>query len=110
MNPESIHQVMILFSDRGTPVGYHHMHGYSGHTFKFINKEGKYHYIQLHFRIRGGFQTLDRQTAGKLDGENPDYGIQTLHEDIENGNYPVWDLFVVCALPPHLPPGFLTLS
>ena len=33
---ESAHQVMYLFSDRGTPYSYRHMNGYSGHTYKFM--------------------------------------------------------------------------
>ena len=86
---------MILFSDRGTPVGYHHMHGYSGHTFKFVNAEGKFHYVQIHVRKDGGFKTFDNEKAGTLAGENPDYGIQTLFEDIEAGKYPTWTVYVV---------------
>ena len=86
---------MTLFSDRGTPDGFHHMHGYSGHTFKFVNAEGKFVYIQLHFKVRGGFKTLTDAQATKLAGENPDYGIQSLYEDISNGNYPVWTMYVV---------------
>ncbi|KAI0071680.1 catalase [Panus rudis PR-1116 ss-1] len=99
LNPESIHQVMILFSDRGTPDGYHHMHGYSGHTFKFVNKEGKYHYVQIHLRKDGGFKTLDDATATKLAGENPDYGLQTLFEDIEAGKFPSWTAYVQTMTP-----------
>lgn len=34
-NPEGIHQLMILFSDRGTPESVRHMNAYSGHTYKF---------------------------------------------------------------------------
>lgn len=86
---------MILFSDRGTPLGYHHMHGYSGHTLKFVNKEGKFNYVQIHFRIQGGFQTLDNATATKLAGENPDYGTELMHDDIAAGKFPVWDVYVV---------------
>lgn len=37
-NPESIHQVMILMGDRGIPGSYRKIHGYSGHTFKLVNK------------------------------------------------------------------------
>ena len=90
---------MILFSDRGTPYGYHHMHGYSGHTLKFVTADGKFTYVQIHFRIRGGFQTLDNATAGKLAGDNPDYGIQLMHEDIAKGEFPVWDVYVVRIYP-----------
>ncbi|MCV5968508.1 catalase, partial [Lactococcus petauri] len=35
---ESIHQLMVLFSDRGTPASLRHMNGYSGHTYK-LTKE-----------------------------------------------------------------------
>nr|AAY87889.1 catalase [Taiwanofungus camphoratus] len=94
LNPESIHQVMILFSDRGHPDGYHHMHGYSGHTFKFVNEAGEFHYVQIHFIKDGGAKSLTEPEASKLAGDNPDYGIQSLFEDIEAGKYPSWTVYV----------------
>jgi len=85
---------MILFSDRGTPLGFHNMHGYSGHTYKLVNAEGKFVYAQIHIRKEGGFKTIDNATAGKLAGENPDYSIELLHNDIVEGKFPVWNVFV----------------
>ena len=41
------------------------------------------------------FQTLDGPTAGRLSGENPDYGIQALFETIEAGKYPSWTVYIV---------------
>src|SRR5436305_1463120 len=41
LSPESLHQVTILFSDRGTPYGYRHMNGYSSHAFSLINAKGR---------------------------------------------------------------------
>src|SRR5580700_4881574 len=38
--PESLHQVTMLFSDRGTPDGYRHMDGFGSHTFSLINAAG----------------------------------------------------------------------
>ena len=38
LTPESIHQVTILFSDRGTPRSFRYMNGYSSHTFMWYNK------------------------------------------------------------------------
>ena len=35
--PETVHQVLILFSDRGTPYSYRHMHGFGSHTFKWVH-------------------------------------------------------------------------
>ncbi|KAJ2927975.1 hypothetical protein H1R20_g9129, partial [Candolleomyces eurysporus] len=98
-NPESIHQVLILFSDRGTPDGYHHQHGYSGHTHKWLKDDGTFVYTQVHLRVDGGFKTLDDATATKLAGENPDYGIQKLFETIESGNYPSWTVYVQTMTP-----------
>ena len=36
-----LHQVTILFSDRGTPDGYRHMDGFSSHTFSLINAKSE---------------------------------------------------------------------
>ncbi|KAI0288313.1 catalase [Russula brevipes] len=98
-NPESIHQVLILFSDRGTPDGYHNMHGYSGHTYKFVRDDGEWVYVQIHVRADGGFKTLDTTKASKLAGENPDYGIQALFEAIENKQHPSWTVYVQTMTP-----------
>ncbi|KIW76933.1 hypothetical protein Z517_09377 [Fonsecaea pedrosoi CBS 271.37] len=43
--PESIHALMFLFSDRGTPASLRSVKGYSGHTYKFTKKDGSYHYV-----------------------------------------------------------------
>jgi len=93
-NPESIHQVMILFGDRGIPDGYHQMHGYSGHTLKFVNKEGVPTYVQIHFRADGGFKTILAEKATELAGSNPDYGIQSMFEAIESPNKPSWTVYI----------------
>ncbi|KAG6808736.1 hypothetical protein H0H92_003061 [Tricholoma furcatifolium] len=94
-NPESIHQIMILFSDRGTPDGYHQEHGYSGHTFKWLKDDGSFVYVQVHVRADGGFKTLDNATATKLAGENPEYGIESLFNAIESGKFPSWTVYIV---------------
>ena len=65
---------MILFSDRGTPDGFHHIHAYSGHTFKWMNEAGDFYYVQVHVRTAKGFKTLNSEQEGELAGSNPDYG------------------------------------
>ncbi|KAF9313602.1 hypothetical protein BGZ91_006213, partial [Linnemannia elongata] len=47
--PETLHQVAILFSNRGTPDGYRHMHGFSSHTLKLVNEAGESHFVKWHF-------------------------------------------------------------
>jgi len=49
-NAETLHQLTILFSDRGTPYGYRHMNGYGSHTFRWVNAEGAVHYVKYHFK------------------------------------------------------------
>ncbi|KAH7919982.1 catalase-domain-containing protein [Leucogyrophana mollusca] len=98
-NPESAHQIMILFSDRGTPDGYHNMHGYSGHTYKLVKADGSFVYTQIHLIADGGFKTLDNAQAGKLAGDNPDYGIQSMFEAIDAGKFPSWTVYVQTMTP-----------
>jgi len=86
---------MILFSDRGTPDAYHKMHGYSGHTHKWIKSDGSFVYTQVHLRADGGFKTLNNAQAGELAGANPDYGTEELFNTIESGNFPSWTVYVV---------------
>ncbi|GAB5586270.1 hypothetical protein Unana1_01170 [Umbelopsis nana] len=45
-NPESIHQVTILFTDRGTPASFRKMDGFYCHTLKFVDANGKFKYIK----------------------------------------------------------------
>lgn len=94
LTPESIHQVTILFSDRGTPDGYRHMNGYSSHTFKWYNAKGETSWVQYHFKTEQGNKTFTRQEAAKLAGENPDYATCDLRDAIEKGDYPSWKVCV----------------
>ena len=68
---ESIHQVTILFSDRGTPATYRHMNGYSSHTFKWYNDKAEYFWVQYHFKTDQGIKNLTRQEATRLFRRGP---------------------------------------
>ncbi|TFK92470.1 catalase [Polyporus arcularius HHB13444] len=93
-NPESIHQVVILFSDRGTPAGYHRTHAYSAHAFKFVNSEGKFVYVKIHVINDAGCKTMTAVEATRLAGEDPDFGIKSLFNDIVAGNYPSYTVYI----------------
>ncbi|HEX7321194.1 MAG TPA: catalase [bacterium] len=92
LTPESIHQVTILFSDRGTPKSYRHMHGFGGHTFKWWNAKGEYFWVKIHFKTAQGIQNYNRQEASRLAGENPDIATDDLFQAIKRGEYPAWDV------------------
>ncbi|GAB5589711.1 hypothetical protein Unana1_04611 [Umbelopsis nana] len=89
-NPESTHQVTILFSDRGTPASYRKMDGFYGHTLKFVDANGKFKYVKIHFTSKQGKENLTVEEAGRLAGDNPDFLTQDLFEHIEKGEYPEW--------------------
>ncbi|KAJ9205252.1 catalase [Paecilomyces variotii] len=93
-NPEGIHQLMHLFSDRGTPASLRHMNAYSGHTYKFTTKDGNFKYIKIHIKTTIGVRNFTREESVKVGGENPDFFIQDLFEAIERGDYPVWNVYV----------------
>ena len=92
--PESIHQITILFSDRGTPDGYRHMNGYSSHTYKWINAAGEIHYIKLHFKTEQGIKNFTADEAAELAKSDPDYATRDLFDQIEKGNHPSWRVCV----------------
>ena len=92
LTPESIHQVTILFSDRGTPASYRHMNGYSSHTFKWYNAKGEYFWVQYHFKTDQRIKNLTREEAARISGKDPNNATRDLYEAIERGDYPSWTL------------------
>jgi catalase len=100
LTPESVHQVTILFSDRGTPHSYRHMNGYSSHTFKWYNDQGEYWWVKYHFRREQGDRTLSAAEAQAVAGMDPDHATRDLFEAIARGDCPAWEVYVQ-ILPPE---------
>jgi len=94
LRPESAHQVMFLFSDRGTPDGFRHMNGYGSHTFKFVNDKNEAVYCKFHIKTDQGIKNLPTQQAGDLAGKDPDYSLRDLFNSIEQGDFPSWTFYV----------------
>src|SRR5277367_6626151 len=90
LSPESLHQVTILFSDRGTPRGYRHMNGYSSHTFSLINEKNELSYVKWHFKTKQGIKNFTGEKASEMRGIDPDYSQRDLHDAIERKEYPKW--------------------
>jgi catalase len=94
LSPESLHQVTILFSDRGTPYGYRHMNGYSSHTFSLINAEHELFYVKWHFKTEQGIKNFTREEADAMRGKDPDCAQRDLFQAIEDGDFPWWRVCV----------------
>jgi catalase len=92
--PESLHQVTILFSDRGIPKGIPYMNGYGSHTYSFINAANERFWVKFHFKTNQGIQCMMQEEADRIVGENPDYHTQQLFDMIEGGEYPSWTFHV----------------
>ena len=90
LSPESLHQVTILFSDRGTPDGHRHMNGYSSHTFSLINSKNELFYVKWHFKTKQGIKNFTREQADEMRGKDPDYAQRDLFESIQKGDFPKW--------------------
>ncbi|KHJ93918.1 catalase [Oesophagostomum dentatum] len=93
LRPESTHQVLFLFSDRGTPDGYRFMNGYGSHAFKMVNADGEAVYCKFHFHAKE-IKNLMADEAARLAGVDPDYSTRDLFNAIENEDYPEWQLFI----------------
>lgn len=98
--PESLHQVMRLFSDLGTPMGYRHMDGFGSHTFMWYNDKGKYVWVKYHMLTDQGVKNFTGPEAEKMAGTNPDYSTEDLFNAIERGEYPSWSVYVQ-IMPPE---------
>jgi catalase len=92
--PESLHQVTILFSDRGIPQGIPFMNGYGSHTYSFINAENERFWVKFHFKTMQGIKCMPPEEADKLAGSDPDYHARELFEAIERKEFPKWKLHV----------------
>ena len=90
LNPESLHQVMILMSDRGTPHGHRHMNGYGSHTFSLINDKNEVVYVKFHFKTMQGIKNFTNDEAVTMKGIDPDFSQRDLVDAIDKKDFPKW--------------------
>ena len=88
--PESLHQITILFSDRGLPASYRHMNGYGSHTYSFINAEGERVWCKFHFKTMQGIKCMTDEESANLIGADRESHQRDLYNAIERGEYPRW--------------------
>ena len=94
LSPESLHQLAILFSDRGLPQGYRHMNGYGSHTFSFWNDEGQRTWVKFHFKTIDGHKHWTNEEANVVIANDRESAQRDLYEAIEAGRGPKWRLCV----------------
>lgn len=94
LSPESLHQVTILFSDRGLPQSPRFMNGYGSHTYSFINAEGERHWVKFHFKTQQSIKFQTNREAEAIVGKTRESYQEDLFGSIEKGDYPKWTLYV----------------
>jgi len=84
----------MLFSDRGTPMSYRHMHGFGANTYSFLNANKEITFFKVHFLTMQGIKNFDKDQAELIAGQDPDFMSRDLHEAILKGEYPKWRVCV----------------
>ncbi|MEV4174193.1 catalase [Nonomuraea sp. NPDC049709] len=94
LQPESLHMVMWLMSDRAIPRSYRMMQGFGVHTFRLVNASGQGTFVKWHWRPVLGTYSLVWDEVLRIQGNDPDYNRRDLWEAIERGAYPEYELCV----------------
>ncbi|MFD2629752.1 catalase [Oceanobacillus kapialis] len=93
-NQESAHMIMWHLSDRAIPRSFRMMEGFGVHTFRFVNEEGKAHFVKFHWKPKLGIHSVVWDEAQKINGKDPDFHRGDLYNSIENGDFPEYELGV----------------
>ena len=92
LSPESLHQVTILMSDRGLPVGFRHVNGYGSHTYSLISAKGERVWCKFHFKTQQGHKHWTNREAEQVVGKDRESAQRDLFEAIERKEFPRWKL------------------
>ncbi|NJP93567.1 catalase [Nonomuraea sp. FMUSA5-5] len=94
LQPESLHMVMWVMSDRAIPRSYRMMQGFGVHTFRLVNAQGQGTFVKWHWRPKLGTYSLVWDEVLRIQGNDPDFNRRDLWEAIERGAYPEYELCV----------------
>ena len=92
LNPETLHQVIILMSDRGTPFSYRNMDGFGSHTFSLINKNNERVWVKFHFKTVQGIKNFNEKESNEMKGIDLDHAQRDLVEAIDKKYFPKWTM------------------
>ena len=93
-NPESLHMVTWIMSDRGILRSYRMMESWSINTYLFVNDQGKATFMRYVWKPVLGVHSLTQDEALKIGGLDPDFHRRDLREAIDRGAYPEYELGV----------------
>tara|TARA_Y100001956_G_scaffold51561_1_gene50293 strand:+ start:845 stop:2347 length:1503 start_codon:yes stop_codon:yes gene_type:complete len=92
--PESVHQVTILMSDRGIPKNPMYMNGYGSHTFSMWNAKGERFWVKFHFKTQQGHEHYTNEESEQIIGKTRESYQEDLINAVDEGTYPKWTLYI----------------
>ncbi|MFB4297376.1 catalase [Actinomadura sp. NTSP31] len=94
LQPETMHMMMWLMSDRAIPRSYAMMQGFGVHTFRLVNAEGRGTFVKFHWKPKLGTHSLAWDETQKIAGKDPDFNRRDLWDRIDDGDFPEYELGV----------------
>jgi catalase len=94
LNPESIQNIMFLFSERGISDGYRHMDGFSAHAYRWVNDQGESFIVKYHIKTDAGIKNLTPEEALKIEMKTKDYSAEDLWKHLESGKSASWTFYI----------------
>jgi len=69
------------------------MDGFSSHTLKWVNSEGKAVWVKIHIKTEAGIECLTQEEAQKLVGQDGDHATRDLFNHIASGKEATWKVY-----------------
>jgi catalase len=92
LTSEAMHMIMWVLSDRALPRSFRMMQGFGIHTFRFVNEQGKSHFVKFHWKPLLGVHSMVFDETQKIGGKDPDFNRRDLWSAIEMGDFPEYEL------------------
>ncbi|MGI5159920.1 catalase [Microbispora sp. CA-102843] len=93
-SPETMHMIVNLFSPRGIPADYRHMQGFGVNTYKWVNAQGETVLVKYHWMPKQGVRSMTAEDAARIQAHELGHATKDLHDAIERGDHPEWELLV----------------
>ncbi|MGI5324493.1 catalase [Actinomadura nitritigenes] len=92
--PEAMHMLVNLFSPRGIPADYRHQQGFGVNTYKWENDDGDTVLVKYHWMPKQGVRSMTGADAAAVQANDLGHATRDLHDAIDRGEYPEWELVV----------------
>jgi catalase len=92
--PECMHMLVNLFSPRGIPADYRHQQGFGVNTYKWVNDVGETVLVKYTWMPKQGVRSMTEADAANIQAQETGHATRDLHEAIDRGEYPEWELLV----------------